>query len=120
MLSFYSLTILFASHKQKRTTQEILDLSNDLRLVPKQILDLIKKHDALSKEIAHMFVERWNQRGRRIEFYLRHFRGIDDLTPGLALCLSRLGFVDHDPADSRDPSILCRRSLGKKSQTLWC
>ncbi len=57
MLSFYGLTILFASHKQKRTTQEILDLSNDLRLVPKQILDLIKKHDALSKEIAHMFVE---------------------------------------------------------------
>ena len=58
--------------------------------------------------------------GRRIEFYLRHLRGIDDLTPGLALCLSRLGLVDHDPADSRDPSILCRRSLGKKSQTLWC
>jgi glucosamine--fructose-6-phosphate aminotransferase (isomerizing) len=57
MLSFYGLTILFASHKQKRTTQEILDLSNDLRLVPNQILDLIKKHDALSKEIAHMFVE---------------------------------------------------------------
>jgi len=57
MLSFYGLTLLFASHKQKRSSQEILDLSNDLRLVPKQLLDLINKHDALSKEIAHMFVE---------------------------------------------------------------
>ena len=57
MLSFYGLTLLFASHKQKRSAQEILDLSNDLRLVPKQLLDLINKHDALSKEIAHMFVE---------------------------------------------------------------
>ncbi len=57
MLSFYGLTLLFAFHKQKRSTQEILDLSNDLRSVPKQLLDLIKKHDALSKEIAHLFVE---------------------------------------------------------------
>jgi len=57
MLSFYGLTLLFASHKHKRSTQEILDLSNDLRLVPKQLLDVINKHDALSREIAHMFVE---------------------------------------------------------------
>ena len=57
MLSFYGLTLLFASHKQKRSAQEILDLSNDLRLVPKQLLDLIKKHDAVSKEIAPLFVE---------------------------------------------------------------
>ena len=57
MLAFYGLTLLFASNKQKRTKQEILDLSNDLRLVPKQLLDLIKKHDSLSKEIAHLFVE---------------------------------------------------------------
>ena len=57
MLSFYGLTLLFASHKQKRSSKEIQDLSNDLRLVPKQLSDLIKKHDALSKEIAHLFVE---------------------------------------------------------------
>ena len=57
MLSFYGLTLLFAAHKEKRSTKEILDLSNDLRSVPKQLLDLIKKHDALSKEIAHLFVE---------------------------------------------------------------
>ncbi len=57
MLAFYGLTLLFASNKQKRSTKEILELSNDLRLVPKQLVDLIKKHDALSKEIAHMFVE---------------------------------------------------------------
>jgi len=57
MLSFYGLTLLFASHKQKRSTQEILNLSNDLRLIPKQLLDLIKKHDEFSKEIAHMFVD---------------------------------------------------------------
>ena len=57
MLSFYGLTLLFASHKQKRTPKEILDLSNDLRLIPQQITDLIKKHDSLSKEIAHLFVE---------------------------------------------------------------
>ena len=57
MLSFYGLTLLFASNKQKRTTKEILELSNDLRLVPKQLTDLIKKHDALSKEMAHLFVE---------------------------------------------------------------
>ncbi len=57
MLSFYGLAILFASNKQTRPTQEILDLSNDLRLVPKQLLDLIKQHDALSKEIAHLFTE---------------------------------------------------------------
>ena len=57
MLSFYGLTLLFAANKRKRTIQEILDLSNDLRLVPKQLLDLIKKHDALSKEIAPLFVE---------------------------------------------------------------
>ncbi len=57
MLAFYGLTLLFASHKQKRSTKEILNLSNDLRLVPNQLLDLIKKHDALSKEIAHLFVE---------------------------------------------------------------
>ena len=57
MLSFYGLTILFASHKQNRSSKEIQDLTDDLRLVPKQLLDLIKKHDALSKEIAHLFVE---------------------------------------------------------------
>ncbi len=57
MLSFYGLTLLFASHNHKRSTQEILDLSNDLRMVPKQLLDIIKKHDALSKEIARLFVE---------------------------------------------------------------
>ncbi len=57
MLAFYGLTLLFASHKQKRSNKEILNLSNDLRLVPNQLLDLIKKHDALSKEIAHLFVE---------------------------------------------------------------
>ena len=57
MLSFYGLTLLFAAHKQNRTTQEILDLSNDLRLVPKQLLDLINKHDTLSKEMAPLFVE---------------------------------------------------------------
>ncbi len=57
MLAFYGLTILFASHKQKRSTQEIQDLSNNLRLVPKQLFELIKKHDELSKTIAHLFVE---------------------------------------------------------------
>jgi len=57
MLSFYGLTLLFASHTKKRTSQEILNLSNDLRLIPKQLKDLIKRHDALSKQIAHMFVE---------------------------------------------------------------
>jgi glucosamine--fructose-6-phosphate aminotransferase (isomerizing) len=57
MLAFYGLTLLFASNKQKRTKQEIFNLSNDLRLVPKQLLDLIKKHDALSQDIAHLFVE---------------------------------------------------------------
>ena len=57
MLSFYGLTLLFASHRQKRTPQEILDLSNDLRLIPKQLTDLIKKHDSLSQGIAHLFVE---------------------------------------------------------------
>ncbi|WP_269623795.1 glutamine--fructose-6-phosphate transaminase (isomerizing) [Prochlorococcus marinus] len=57
MLSFYGLTLFFASQRQKRTTQEILDLSRDLRLIPKQLTDLIKKHDSLSQEIAHLFVE---------------------------------------------------------------
>ena len=57
MLAFYGLTLLFASHTKKRSNQEILELSNDLRLIPQQLLDLIKKHDALSKEIAHLFVE---------------------------------------------------------------
>ena len=57
MLSFYGLTLLFASHGQKRTSQEILDLCDDLRLIPKQLTNLIKKHDTLSKEIAHLFVE---------------------------------------------------------------
>jgi len=57
MLAFYGLTLLFASQTKKRSNQEILELSNDLRLIPQQLLDLIKKHDALSKEIAHLFVE---------------------------------------------------------------
>ncbi|WP_269609036.1 glutamine--fructose-6-phosphate transaminase (isomerizing) [Prochlorococcus marinus] len=57
MLSFYGLTLLFASQRQKRTPQEIEDLSNDLRLIPKQLTDLIKTHDSLSQEIAHLFVE---------------------------------------------------------------
>ena len=57
MLSFYGLALLFASHREKRTSQEILDLSHDLRSIPNQLTDLIKKHDALSQEIAHMFVE---------------------------------------------------------------
>ena len=57
MLSFYGLTLLFASHTQKRTPKEILNLSNDLRLIPKQLTNLIRKHDSLSKEIAHLFVE---------------------------------------------------------------
>ena len=57
MLSFYGLTLQFASLRQKRSPQEILDLSNDLRLIPKQLSDLIKKHDSLSKDLAHLFVE---------------------------------------------------------------
>ncbi len=57
MLSFYGLSLLFASHRQKRTPKEILDLSNDLRLIPEKLKDLIKKHDCLSQEIAHLFVE---------------------------------------------------------------
>tara|TARA_Y100001968_G_scaffold61423_1_gene52252 strand:- start:235 stop:2139 length:1905 start_codon:yes stop_codon:yes gene_type:complete len=57
MLSFYGLTLLFASHKQKRTPQEIRNLSSDLRLIPQQLTDLIKKHDSLSQEIAHLFAE---------------------------------------------------------------
>ncbi len=57
MLSFYGLTLLFASYGKKRTPQEILDLSNDLRLIPTQLTNLIKKHDSLSQEIAHLFVE---------------------------------------------------------------
>mgnify|MGYP001190959319 CR=1 FL=1 len=57
MLSFYGLTLLFASNKHTRTSKEILDLANDLKKVPEQLTDLIKKHDVLSKEIAHLFVE---------------------------------------------------------------
>jgi len=57
MLSFYGLTILFASHTQNRTTDEIANLSHDLRLIPNHLTDLIKKHDSLSQEIAHLFVE---------------------------------------------------------------
>ena len=57
MLSFYGLALLFASYRETRTSQEILDFSNDLRLIPKQLTDLIKKHDSLSQEIAHLFVE---------------------------------------------------------------
>jgi len=57
MLSFYGLTLLFASHRHTKTPQEILDLSHDLRLIPQQLTDLIKKHDSLSQEIAHLFVE---------------------------------------------------------------
>ena len=57
MLSFYGLTLLFAAHNKKRTAQEIYNLSNDLRLVPTQLKDLIQKHDSRSKEIAHLFVE---------------------------------------------------------------
>ena len=57
MLSFYGLTLLFASHREKRTSQEILDFSNDLRLIPEQLTDLIKRHDSLCQEIAHLFVE---------------------------------------------------------------
>ncbi len=57
MLSFYGLTLLFASHTQKRSHQEISKLSDDLRLIPKQLTDLIKRHDSLSKEIAHLFVD---------------------------------------------------------------
>jgi len=57
MLSFYGLTLLFASHREKRTSQEILDFSNNLRLIPEQLTDLIKRHDSLCQEIAHLFVE---------------------------------------------------------------
>ncbi len=57
MLSFYGLTLQFAALRQKRSPQEILDLSNDLKLIPKQLSDLIKKHDSLSKDLAHLFVE---------------------------------------------------------------
>ena len=57
MLSFYGLTLLFASHTKKRTYEEIKNLSNDLRLIPNQLTDLIKNHDNLSKEIAHLFAE---------------------------------------------------------------
>ena len=57
MLSFYGLTLLFASHTQNRTPQEIVNLSNDLRLIPQQLTDLIEKHDSLSQEIANLFVE---------------------------------------------------------------
>ena len=57
MLSFYGLALLFASHTQKRTSEEILNLSNDLRLIPKHLTDLIRKHDSLSQRMAHLFAE---------------------------------------------------------------
>ncbi len=57
MLSFYGLTLLFASHTKKRTFEEISNLVNDLRLVPKQLGELIKKHDRLAEDMAHLFTE---------------------------------------------------------------
>ena len=57
LLSFYGLALLFASHTNKRSSEEIYNLVNELRLIPIQLKDLIKRHDSLSKGIAHLFAE---------------------------------------------------------------
>ena len=55
LLAFYGLAISFAAKRKTRTTQEILQLCDDLREVPNQLKDLVQNHDQLAESLAHRF-----------------------------------------------------------------
>ncbi len=57
MLSFYGLAILFASRKNKRSSNEISELINELRLLPEQLRKLVLHHDKLAESLAYKFVD---------------------------------------------------------------
>ncbi len=60
LLSFYSLTLSFASRRKSRSLEEITSLINELRLLPKQLLVLVKQHDALAVTLAQRFSDTQN------------------------------------------------------------
>ncbi len=57
LLAFYGLAIAFAARSGSRSTKEIINLINELRVVPSQLRQLIESHDHLSEALAHRFAE---------------------------------------------------------------
>ena len=55
LLAFYGLAITFAAKKKNRSSQEIVQLCEELRAVPNQLKHLVKQHDQLSEDLAHTF-----------------------------------------------------------------
>ncbi len=57
LLAFYALALDFAARKKSRSSDEIISLSNELRLVPNYLRSLIHRHDQLSEQLAHRFTD---------------------------------------------------------------
>ncbi|KGG14620.1 MULTISPECIES: glutamine--fructose-6-phosphate transaminase (isomerizing) [unclassified Prochlorococcus] len=57
LLTFYGLALMFAARRKSRSTEEIVDLCSQLRLIPNQIKDLINTHDQLSEKLSQQFSE---------------------------------------------------------------
>ena len=55
LLAFYGLTIAFAVRRKSRSHDEIINLVNELRVVPNQLRVLLKEHTQLSESLAHSF-----------------------------------------------------------------
>ncbi|AAQ00810.1 MULTISPECIES: glutamine--fructose-6-phosphate transaminase (isomerizing) [Prochlorococcus] len=57
LLTFYGLAIMFAARRKARSANEILDLCNQLRSLPKQLRNLIETHNELTEKLSHQFSE---------------------------------------------------------------
>ncbi len=55
LLTFYGLAIIFAGRRKSRSLNEISELCNLLRGLPKQLRDLIVTHNKLAEKLSHKF-----------------------------------------------------------------
>ncbi|WP_269621944.1 glutamine--fructose-6-phosphate transaminase (isomerizing) [Prochlorococcus marinus] len=57
LLTFYGLAIMFAARRKTRSEKEIIDLCNQLKLIPTILRELISQHNNLTEELSHHFTE---------------------------------------------------------------
>jgi len=60
LLAFYGLALAFAARRKSCSAQEIIDLTNELRSLPNQLIEQIEKHDQISETMAQHFVDTQN------------------------------------------------------------
>jgi len=57
LLAFYGLTLNFAARRGSRSSKEIENLCNEIRVLPNQLRKLVDQHDQLCEELAPRFAD---------------------------------------------------------------